>query len=222
MTQQSSRLDIIIDSRQAQRNGEQLRITLNNLVVVGDQAANSMSGAGSAARAAGAAFAALGAGRVVGEIIRLTDAFKSMQGSLALVSSSTSVASDSFQKLLTMANNTGSSLESTVSLYTRLANATRGAGYTTEQLLGVTDAINKAFVISGATMQEASNAAIQLSQGLASGTLRGEELNSVMEQGPRITRALAEYLGVTNGQIRQMAPTARSLLRLLPMRFSSL
>ena len=205
MSQQSSRLDIIIDSRQAQRNGEQLRITLNNLVVVGDQASRSMDGAGTAARAAGAAFAALGASRVVGEIIRLTDAFKSMQGSLALVSSSNSVASDSFQKLLTMANNTGSSLESTVSLYTRLANATRGAGYTTEQLLGVTDAINKAFVISGATMQEASNAAIQLSQGLASGTLRGEELNSVMEQGPRITRALAEYLGVTNGQIRQMA-----------------
>ncbi|WP_330208689.1 phage tail tape measure protein [Pseudomonas sp. Z13] len=205
MTQQSSRLDIIIDSRQAQRNGEQLRITLNNLVVVGDQTARSMDGAGTAAKAAGAAFAALGAGRVVGEIIRLTDAFKSMQGSLALVSSSNSVATDSFQKLLTMANNTGSSLESTVSLYTRLANATKGAGYTTEQLLGVTDAINKAFVISGATMQEASNAAIQLSQGLASGTLRGEELNSVMEQGPRITRALAEYLGVTNGQIRQMA-----------------
>lgn len=205
MTQQSSRLDIIIDSRQAQRNGEQLRITLNNLVVIGDQAANSMSGVGTAARAAGTAFAALGAGRVVSEVIRLTDAFKSMQGSLALVSSSNSVATDSFQKLLTMANNTGSSLESTVSLYTRLANATRGAGYTTQQLLGVTDAINKAFVISGATMQEASNAAIQLSQGLASGTLRGEELNSVMEQGPRITRALAEYLGVTNGQIRQMA-----------------
>ncbi|WP_054898871.1 phage tail tape measure protein [Pseudomonas sp. NBRC 111137] len=205
MTQHSSRLDIIIDSRQAQRNGEQLRITLNNLVVIGDQAANSMSGVGTAARAAGTAFAALGAGRVVSEVIRLTDAFKSMQGSLALVSSSNSVATDSFQKLLTMANNTGSSLESTVSLYTRLANATRGAGYTTQQLLGVTDAINKAFVISGATMQEASNAAIQLSQGLASGTLRGEELNSVMEQGPRITRALAEYLGVTNGQIRQMA-----------------
>lgn len=65
MTQQSSRLDIIIDSRQAQRNGEQLRITLNNLVVIGDQAANSMSGVGTAARAAGTAFAALGAGRVV-------------------------------------------------------------------------------------------------------------------------------------------------------------
>ena len=135
----------------------------------------------------------------------MTDAFKNMQGSLALVSASSQNANESFQKLLAMANNTGSSLESTVSLYTRLANATRGAGFTQEQLLNVTDALNKAFVISGATMQEASNAAIQLSQGLASGTLRGEELNSVMEQGPRITRALAEYLGVTNGQIRQMA-----------------
>ena len=205
MTQQSSRLDIIIDSRQAQRNGEQLRITLNNLNVVGDQTIRSMNGAGNAARAAGSAFAALGAGQVAREIVRLTDAFKSMQGSLALVSASTGAASQAFSELLGMANNTGSSLESTVALYTRLANATKGVGYSQEQLLNVTDAINKAFVVSGATAQEASNAAIQLSQGLAAGALRGEELNSVMEQGPRITRALADYLGVTNGQIRSMA-----------------
>ncbi|NNA14217.1 tape measure protein, partial [Pseudomonas lundensis] len=205
MTQQSSRLDVIIDSRSAQRNGEQLRITLNNLNVVGDQTTRSMSGAGNAARAAGAAFAALGAGQVAREIVRLTDAFKSMQGSLALVSASTGAASQAFSALLGMANNTGSSLESTVALYTRLANATKGVGYSQEQLLNVTDAINKAFVVSGATAQEASNAAIQLSQGLAAGALRGEELNSVMEQGPRITRALADYLGVTNGQIRAMA-----------------
>ncbi|MCT8954542.1 tape measure protein [Pseudomonas lundensis] len=205
MAQQSSRLDVIIDSRLAQRNGEQLRITLNNLNVVGDQTARSMNGAGNAARAAGSAFAALGAGQVAREIVRLTDAFKSMQGSLALVSTSTGAASQAFSALLAMANNTGSSLESTVALYTRLANATKGVGYSQEQLLNVTDAINKAFVVSGATAQEASNAAIQLSQGLAAGALRGEELNSVMEQGPRITRALADYLGVTNGQIRAMA-----------------
>ncbi|GLX91841.1 hypothetical protein Pfra02_44090 [Pseudomonas fragi] len=205
MAQQSSRLDVIIDSRPAQRNGEQLRITLNNLNIVGDQTTRTMNGAGNAARAAGSAFAALGAGQVAREVIRLTDAFKSMQGSLALVSNSTSAASKAFNELLGMANNTGSSLESTVALYTRLANATKGVGYSQEQLLNVTDAINKAFVVSGATAQEASNAAIQLSQGLAAGALRGEELNSVMEQGPRITRALADYLGVTNGQIRAMA-----------------
>ncbi|MFK7671905.1 tape measure protein, partial [Pseudomonas lundensis] len=126
MAQQSSRLDVIIDSRLAQRNGEQLRITLNNLNVVGDQTTRSMNGAGNAARAAGSAFAALGAGQVAREIVRLTDAFKSMQGSLALVSASTGAASQAFSELLGMANNTGSSLESTVALYTRLANATKG------------------------------------------------------------------------------------------------
>lgn len=202
---QESRLSVVIDSRSAKQQVDQLRSGLVGLNEAGNQASDSVSSVGSAARAAGSALAALGVGAVTREVLRLTDSFKSMQGSLALVSTSTENANESFQKLLAMANNTGSSLESTVSLYTRLANATRGAGFTQEQLLNVTDALNKAFVISGATMQEASNAAIQLSQGLASGTLRGEELNSVMEQGPRITRALSEYLGVTNGQIRQMA-----------------
>ncbi|CAB5623418.1 Phage-related minor tail protein [Pseudomonas putida] len=202
---QESRLAIVIDSRNARQQIDQLRTSLNSLGDAGGEATVNVRGLGTAARAAGGALAALGVGAVAREVLRMTDAFKNMQGSLALVSTSTANASESFQKLLAMANNTGSSLESTVSLYTRLANATRGAGYTQEQMLNVTDALNKAFVISGATMQEASNAAIQLSQGLASGTLRGEELNSVMEQGPRITRALADYLGVTNGEIRKLA-----------------
>ncbi|WP_110970877.1 tape measure protein [Pseudomonas huaxiensis] len=202
---QESRLAIVIDSRNARQQIDQLRTSLNSLGDAGGEATVNVRGLGTAARAAGSALAALGVGAVAREVLRMTDAFKNMQGSLALVSTSSQNANESFQKLLAMANNTGSSLQSTVSLYTRLANATRGAGYTQEQMLNVTDALNKAFVISGATMQEASNAAIQLSQGLASGTLRGEELNSVMEQGPRITRALADYLGVTNGQIRQLA-----------------
>ena len=202
---QESRLAIVIDSRNARQQIDQLRTSLNSLNDAGGEATVNVRGLGTAARAAGSAIAALGVGAVAREVLRLTDSFKSMQGSLALVSTSTANANESFQKLLAMANNTGSSLESTVSLYTRLANATRGVGFSQDQMLNVTDALNKAFVISGATMQEASNAAIQLSQGLASGTLRGEELNSVMEQGPRITRALADYLGVTNGQIRQMA-----------------
>lgn len=202
---QESRLAIVIDSRNARQQIDQLRTSLNSLGDAGGEATVNVRGLGTAARAAGSALAALGIGAITREVLRMTDAFKNMQGSLALVSTSSQNANESFQKLLAMANNTGSSLQSTVSLYTRLANATRGAGYTQEQMLNVTDALNKAFVISGATMQEASNAAIQLSQGLASGTLRGEELNSVMEQGPRITRALADYLGVTNGQIRQLA-----------------
>lgn len=202
---QESRLAIVIDSRNARQQIDQLRTSLNGLSDAGGEATVNVRGLGTAARAAGSALAALGIGAVTREVLRMTDAFKSMQGSLALVSTSTANANESFQKLLAVANNTGSSLESTVSLYTRLANATRGTGTTQEQLLNVTDALNKAFVISGASSQEAANAAVQLAQGLAAGALRGDELNSVMEQGPRITRALADYLGVTNGEIRQMA-----------------
>lgn len=202
---QESRLAIVIDSRNARQQIDQLRTSLNGLSDAGGEATVNVRGLGTAARAAVSALATLGIGAVTREVLRMTDAFKSMQGSLALVSSSTANANESFQKLLAMANNTGSSLESTVSLYTRLANATRGTGTTQEQLLNVTDALNKAFVISGASSQEAANAAVQLAQGLAAGALRGDELNSVMEQGPRITRALADYLGVTNGEIRQMA-----------------
>src|SRR5690606_35702010 len=65
--------------------------------------------------------------------------------------------------------------------------------------------INKAFVVSGATAQEASNAIIQLSQGLSAGALRGEEFNSVNEQGGRIMQALAKHLGVTRGELRELA-----------------
>lgn len=65
--------------------------------------------------------------------------------------------------------------------------------------------MNKAFVVSGATATEASAAILQLGQGLASGVLRGEEFNSVMENGSRLAIALADSLGVDIGQLREMA-----------------
>ncbi|HGN1855609.1 TPA: tape measure protein, partial [Proteus mirabilis] len=65
--------------------------------------------------------------------------------------------------------------------------------------------INQGFIVSGATAQEAENAIIQLSQGIASGVLRGEEFNSVAEQGSRLMVALADSMGVGIGQLRKMA-----------------
>ncbi|MDQ9670831.1 tape measure protein, partial [Serratia marcescens] len=64
---------------------------------------------------------------------------------------------------------------------------------------------NKAAIVSGATAEESTNAIIQLSQGLASGTLRGEEFNSVSEQMPRIMEMLEKSLGKTRGELRAMA-----------------
>ncbi|UTJ46578.1 tape measure protein [Atlantibacter subterranea] len=100
---------------------------------------------------------------------------------------------------------TRSSLDATATLYARLERGTREYNTSAEDLAKLTTIINQGFVVSGATAQEAENAIIQLSQGIASGVLRGEEFNSVSEQGSRLMVALAQSLGVGIGELRAMA-----------------
>ena len=72
-------------------------------------------------------------------------------------------------------------------------------------MVKLTETINKGLAVSGATTEEASSTMTQLSQALASGVLRGEEFNSISENGSRLAVALADSLGVTIGQLRAMA-----------------
>ena len=77
--------------------------------------------------------------------------------------------------------------------------------YRNEQLVAFAEQIQKQMAISGASGASAQAALVQLTQGLASGTLRGEELNSVLEQTPMIAQTIAEYMGVTTGEMRELA-----------------
>lgn len=112
---------------------------------------------------------------------------------------------DVTQRVFEITQQTRSSLEATASLYSRLERATRQYGTSADDLAKLTTIINQGFVVSGASAQEAENAIIQLSQGLASGALRGDEFNSVNENGNRLMVALADSMGVTIGQMRQLA-----------------
>ncbi|TCW46621.1 tape measure domain-containing protein [Phytobacter diazotrophicus] len=112
---------------------------------------------------------------------------------------------DVTERVFNITQQTRSSLDATASLYARLERATRQYGSSADDLSRLTTIINQGFVVSGATAQEAENAIIQLSQGLASGALRGEEFNSVNEQGNRLIVALADSMGVSIGQMRNMA-----------------
>ena len=109
------------------------------------------------------------------------------------------------QRVFDISQATQTSLNGTATLYARLERGTRLYNTSAEDLVRLTTIINQGFAVSGATAQEAENAIIQLSQGLASGVLRGEEFNSVAEQGSRLTIALADSLGVGIGQLRKMA-----------------
>lgn len=112
---------------------------------------------------------------------------------------------DVTQQVFNISQDTRSSLEATATLYGRLERSTRSAGTSTADLIKLTTTINKGLTVSGATTEEASSTMTQLSQALASGVLRGEEFNSISENGSRLAVALADSLGVTIGQLRGMA-----------------
>ncbi|MBS3878457.1 tape measure protein [Proteus mirabilis] len=112
---------------------------------------------------------------------------------------------DVTQRVFDISQATRSSLDATATLYARLERGTREYNASATDLAKLTSIINQGFIVSGATAQEAENAIIQLSQGIASGVLRGEEFNSVAEQGSRLMVALADSMGVGIGQLRKMA-----------------
>lgn len=109
------------------------------------------------------------------------------------------------EQIYQSAQRSRASYADTANLVARVGTNAREAFGNTDELVQFAENLNKAFVIAGATQQEQSAATLQLTQALASGVLRGEELNSVFEASPNIIRTIADYLGVSVGQIREMA-----------------
>lgn len=112
---------------------------------------------------------------------------------------------DVTERIFDISQKTRSGLDATATLYARLERSTRSYGVSVEDITRLTTIINQGFVVSGSTAEEASNAIIQLAQGLASGALRGDEFNSVNEQGNRLMIALADSMNVSIGALRNMA-----------------
>lgn len=152
-----------------------------------------------ATRSIGGLAAAFG----VREIAQAADRYKILENRLKLVTDSAEELASVQQDLFDLAQDTRSALEPTVELYSRMARATEELGLGQAKTIELTRAINQAIQVSGATSEEASAGVIQFAQGLASGALRGDELRSVLEQMPRLARALADGMGITIGQLRE-------------------
>lgn len=148
--------------------------------------------------------ATVGAGLLVRELVQASDTYTELRSQIKLVTDSQQELNDVFAESYDLANDTRGSLEGTVQLYTKLARSTEELDLSNQDLFTITKAVNQSFVVSGASAQEAEGAIRQLAQGMASGTLRGDELNSVLENSPRLAKAIAEGLGVTIGELRQL------------------
>ena len=152
-----------------------------------------------------ATFSGFVGGAGVREIVNAADTYRLLEGRLKLVTGSSEELASVQKELYELSQRTRSAFSGNVETYSRLAQNTKDLGISQEQLLAITETLNKAFTISGATETERSATMIQLSQAFSSGVLRGEEFNSVAEQGSRVLQLLADYTGKTRGELRGMA-----------------
>lgn len=140
-----------------------------------------------------------------GHLISLADEWSSVNARLKQASKSTDDFKESQRALMEISQRTGTAFSDNASLFARSAASMREYGYSSEEVLKVTEAISTGLKLSGASTSEASSVITQFSQALAQGVLRGEEFNSVNENGDRVIRALASGMGVARKDLKAMA-----------------
>lgn len=140
-----------------------------------------------------------------GHLISLADEWSSVNARLKQASKSSDDFTESQRALMDISQRTGTAFSDNASLFARSAASMREYGYSSQQVLDVTEAISTGLKLSGASTAEASSVITQFSQALAQGVLRGEEFNSVNENGDRVIRALAAGMGVARKDLKAMA-----------------
>lgn len=140
-----------------------------------------------------------------GHLISLADEWSSVNARLKQASQSSEDFTESQRSLMEISQRTGTAFSDNASLFARSAASMREYGYSSQQVLDVTEAISTGLKLSGASTSEASSVITQFSQALAQGVLRGEEFNSVNENGDRVIRALAAGMGVARKDLKAMA-----------------
>jgi len=145
----------------------------------------------------GLSFAGIG----VQEIVNAADAMQKLNDRLLITEGSLAGATARLNQLTQVANNNFTAIDDVAGIYARLSQALGDSGISSQQLISLTDTLQKSFRLSGSTAAEATAAQIQLSQGLASGQLRGQELRSVLEANVVIGDKLAKQFGITRGEL---------------------
>lgn len=151
---------------------------------------------------------AVAAGGIVGinKVQNISDKLASTKARLNLLVDDGGSVDVLEQKIMASAQRSRSVYFDTASAVAKLGlNAGNAFNGDMNQVIAFMEQVNKQFVIGGATAQEQSNAMIQLTQAMAAGALRGEELNSILDGVPGIARAIEKYMGIAEGSIKTVA-----------------
>lgn len=176
--------DFVRKSNEAQKSAEKVK--------------SSWGGVGSIIKTALAAFGAK-------KIIDITDEMTSAKARLKLMNDGKQSDEELQAKIMASAQRSRAGYLDTASAIAKLGLNAKNAFANNDETIAFMEQVNKLFVIGGASAQEQSNAMLQLTQAMASGALRGEELNSILDAGPGIARAIEKYMGIAEGSIKSVA-----------------
>lgn len=168
-----------------------------------DQSARSSSGLKTGLSAIAAA---ISIGQIVNyakAFLTTADAMTQLQARIDRLVPSAEQGRATFQALSMIASQTGASLQDTAKLWEQLTTSLKSAGATNGQILALTDTLQKIGRIGGSSSEEMANALRQFGQSIASGTIRAEEFNSILEQMPELARQIASGLGISVGELRK-------------------
>lgn len=143
--------------------------------------------------------------QTIGNIVGLSDQMSQTESKLNMILDKQTSIKQMEDMIYQASQNSRSSYQGTADMVARIGNNAKGVFKTNAELVKFAEVLNKKYIIAGATTEEMNNSLIQLTQGLGSGVLRGEELNSVLESAPNIIESIAKYLEVPQGKIRELA-----------------
>jgi len=194
----TERIDIIVSERGS-------RAVKRNLEDIGGSARGAAGGVQFLQRA----LLSLGLGLGVVQLTRMADTYTLITNRLKLVTTGTANLARVNDELFASAQRTRSSYEATAVLYAKLSTAAGQLGLSQQSLIGVTESLNQTFRISGATAVEAEQSARQLAQALGSGQLRGDELVTVLEANSRLSKVIADGMGVQVTQLKALGEAGK-------------
>ncbi|HBQ4380328.1 TPA: tape measure protein [Klebsiella pneumoniae] len=135
--------------------------------------------------------------------LEVADNVTQLQSRILRLSTDLGQANSTFFALSQIASNTGASLQETQKLWEKLTSSLQSSGVTNNQILFLTDTLQKIGRVGGSSAEEMANALRQFGQSIDGGTVRAEEFNSVVENMPELARQMAAGMGLSVGQLRQ-------------------
>lgn len=188
----------------SQQNRELIE-AINNQQRYTEEVNRSNRSAGNLVSTLRSAAAAIGVVALSRTFLQTSDTMSQITAKLNLINDGQQTTAELQDMIYQSAQRTRTSYEATANTVARLGQNARDAFNSNAELIQFAENLNKQFIIAGSSQEEIASASLQLTQALGAGALRGEELNSVFESAPGLIRNIADYLGVSVGEIRDLA-----------------